>query len=554
MGRHPDGMPEGMTTNTPRRARKTADSRLHGEVASEGLVAGPLFRLSALGGPARKAASPVQERRRLRQAIKKARRELEGLVAASPAGEAARYLEIQLGILGDGTLTEPAEKLIGEGTPAPAAWAATVAFGSTPGPYANAYTAARDSDTRDVRDRVARILAGERAETPPLGAILLADEIGPSQFLDIDWSHGGGLALFGGSRTSHIAMLARARGVPMLTGLRRGDPADGAHALLDCENGELIVEPSAAQRTAFSKRIVELHERTGRDARHLPEPAYTSDGTRIQVAINIAQETDLADVDPAHCDGIGLVRTEFLFQGRRGLPNEKRQFEAYERIVEWAGGRPVTFRALDGGGDKPIPGLSPENEDNPFLGLRGIRLLLRHPAVFRMQLRALLRAAALGPVRIMLPMVSAPEELAAARAILEKARHDLKIRKVACGKPPLGIMVEVPAAALAIEEFDADFYSIGSNDLIQYTTGVARTAGDLAPLARADGPAVMRLIETVIAHGYAKGREVSLCGDMGGDPRFIPALLARGLKFLSVSPLALARTKAAIARYEAPAL
>lgn len=543
-----------MTTTKPRRTKKPADSRLHGEIASEGLAAGPLFRLDAPDEAAPSTASPTQERRRLRQAIKKAGQELKNLVADSPAGEAARYLEIQLGILDDKTLTGPAEKLIEEGTPALAAWTATVAFGSAPGPYANAYTAARDSDTRDVRDRVARILAGTRPTTPPLGAILLADEIGPSQFLDIDWSHGGGIALTGGGRASHVAMLARARGVPMLAGLARATPADGAHALLDAETGELIVEPSAAERRAFAKRIVELHERTGRDARHLPEPALTKDGTRIAVAINIARETDLADVDPAHCDGIGLVRTEFLFQGKRGLPNEKRQFEVYERIVEWAGGRPVTFRTLDGGGDKPIPGLSPENEDNPFLGLRGVRLTLRHPAVFRMQLRALLRAAALGPVRIMLPLVTAPEELAAARELLDKARHDLKIRKVACGDPPLGMMVEVPVAAIAIEEFDADFYSIGSNDLIQYTTGVARTAGDLAPLARPDGPAVMRLIETVIAHGRTRGREVSLCGDMGGDPRYVGKLLECGLTSLSVSPLALARTKAAVARYEPPAL
>jgi phosphotransferase system enzyme I (PtsI) len=224
----------------------------------------------------------------------------------------------------------------------------------------------------------------------------------------------------------------------------------------------------------------------------------------------------------------------------------------YRRLAEWAGGRPVVIRTLDAGADKPVPGLTEEGESNPFLGLRGVRLTLRHEAIFRTQLRALARAAAHGAVEVMIPMVTVPDELRAASRLLDEEAASLAAAGVPHRRPPLGMMVEVPAAAVAIDLFDADFYSIGSNDLTQYVTAAGRDIAAVSALADTGHPAVLRLIEHVAAHGAATGRKVSLCGDAGGDPRLIPDLLRRGVRALSVAAPLVAATKAAIARVALP--
>jgi phosphoenolpyruvate-protein phosphotransferase (PTS system enzyme I) len=247
------------------------------------------------------------------------------------------------------------------------------------------------------------------------------------------------------------------------------------------------------------------------------------------------------------CDGVGLVRTELLFRAPGGLPDEEAQYQAYRRIVVWAKGRPVTIRTLDVGGDKPIPGVTMEGESNPFLGLRGIRLSLRNPALLQTQFRALARAAVNVDLRVMLPMVTTPGELELSRTLLTEALSSLAYDNVSAGRPKLGIMVEVPAAAIAIDHFDADFFSIGSNDLTQYVTAAGRDIGAVADLADPLNPAVLRLIASVVKHGRETGREVSLCGDAGGDPRVIGALLRAGLRSLSVAPALLGATKQEIA-------
>jgi phosphotransferase system enzyme I (PtsI) len=265
------------------------------------------------------------------------------------------------------------------------------------------------------------------------------------------------------------------------------------------------------------------------------------------ILLNIAAPEDLATIDPAMCDGIGLVRTEFLFEAAQGLPNEDTQYAVYRRIVEWADGRPVTIRTLDAGGDKPIPGLTVEGESNPFLGLRGIRLSLARPEVFRVQLRALLRAAVHGPLKVMLPMIAIPAEFDRAAGMLDTEFVALKAKEIACARPPLGIMVEVPAAALRAEDFQASFYSIGSNDLTQYTMAAARDLSSVADLNDTGDPAVLSLIARIVEVGRRRGVEVSLCGDAAADTRLTTALLATGLTTFSVAPVAVARLKAAIA-------
>jgi phosphotransferase system enzyme I (PtsI) len=318
-------------------------------------------------------------------------------------------------------------------------------------------------------------------------------------------------------------------------------------ALVDGDAGTVIFDPQPETRRLFEQRMNAANDvRAIADAGRA-KPALTADGRRIAVLLNIAAPEDLAGLDPAICDGIGLVRTEFLFGASQGLPDEETQYAAYRRILDWAEGRSVTIRTLDAGGDKPIAGLTIDGESNPFLGLRGIRLSLSRPEVFRLQLRALARAAVHGRLKVMLPMVAVPSELDHSAALLDAEIAALRADGIVCARPPLGIMVEVPAAALRAEDFDAAFYSIGSNDLTQYTMAAARDIGAVADLNDTGNPAVLALIARTVEAGRARGVEVSLCGDAAADTRLTKALLATGLTMLSVSPVAVARLKAMIA-------
>jgi phosphotransferase system enzyme I (PtsI) len=253
-------------------------------------------------------------------------------------------------------------------------------------------------------------------------------------------------------------------------------------------------------------------------------------------------------LDPSHCDGIGLMRSEFLFRDGKPLPDEETQYRSYRRFLEWAGGKPVTIRTLDIGGDKPISGLTADGERNPFLGLRGVRLTLASKDVFKTQLRALARAALHGKLKVMVPMITVAGELRATGALLDEVVTELADAAIPAKRPPLGIMVEVPAVALAPELLSgAAFFSIGSNDLTQYVMAAARDEISVAGLSDPSHPAVLKLIATVARYGAEHGMEVSLCGDMASDPRFVPALIAAGLRRFSVSPAAIGRVKAALA-------
>jgi phosphotransferase system enzyme I (PtsI) len=242
------------------------------------------------------------------------------------------------------------------------------------------------------------------------------------------------------------------------------------------------------------------------------------------------------------------MRSEFLLDGKGALRDEETQYQAYDAVLRWAGQRPVTIRTFDAGGDKPVPGFTPEGEANPFLGLRGLRLCLGRPDIFTVQLRALARAAVRGNLKVMLPMVTAPAELEAARKLFAEAVASLQANGVAAKLPELGIMVEVPAAAMAIADFKAAFFSIGSNDLAQYVLACDRSNGALASLMDPLHPVVMELITRTAEHGRRSGAPVSLCGDMASDPRCIPALLDCGLRELSVNASALAQIKQTIDR------
>jgi phosphotransferase system enzyme I (PtsI) len=528
-----------------------AEIHLTGRAASPGLAIGPVTMLTA--AVARRAASgdPTQETAALKAAIEGATAEIVKLIGTLE-GEVADILEFQVAMLEDDALAEGAFDAISVGVAADHAWRSALDAEITG--YRSAddeYFRARAADLVDIRDRVLAHLSGADAAAKIAGGSIVAgDDISPSAFLAADWTCGGAIALAEGSASSHVAMLARARGTPMVVGLGslawNGRPP--SVALVDGDAGIVVFDPEPETRRLFERRLAAANAaQAAADAVRL-EPACTADGRRIAVLLNVAAPEDLADLDPKICDGIGLVRTEFLFEASHGLPDEDTQYAVYRRILDWAKGRPVTIRTLDAGGDKPIAGLTVDGERNPFLGLRGIRLSLARPEVFRVQLRALSRAAVHGTLKVMLPMIAVPSELDRATAMLDEEVAALKAKGIACARPPLGIMVEVPAAALRAADFGAAFYSIGSNDLTQYTMAAARDIGAVADLNDTGHPAVLALIAATVEAGLKRGVEVSLCGDAAADTHLTAALLATGLTTLSVSPIAVARLKAAIAK------
>ena len=525
-------------------------------VASPGLVRGPLF-IDRAAAAVEAEDSPEEALDRLTAAAATARQQLERL-AAEADGDAREILEFQIELLGDPELIAPARAAVEAGAAAASAW--RTAIGSLIEDYESDddhYFQARATDLKDLRDRVLRALSGDAETTPrTVDGIYVAEDLAPSRFLEIDWSRFKGAALTGGSTAGHVAILARARGVPMLIGLeaRLDALGEGTDAVLDAEDGRLVVAPTPGHLDDYQARIA-THEATlAAERALLPKPAITASGARVAVMVNVDDPAVLDAIDPAHCDGIGLARSELQFYGpiekTGSLPDEETQYRLYSRLVTWADGRPVTVRTLDAGADKPIPGLTREGETNPFLGVRGLRLSLARPEVFKVQLRALARAAAEGTLKVMFPMVTAPWEFDAACEHFDHALAELRIEGAAAAMPALGMMVEVPAAALGVARFDADFFSIGSNDLIQYVTAVNREEKRLVQLFDPLDPGVLELIARVADHGRGEGKEVSLCGDMASDPRCIPALLQAGLRSLSVAPAALGRAKAAVAAWD----
>ncbi len=533
---------------------RPTEQAIAGLPASAGLAIGELALDVGERLRGRLVGNSAEECERLLQAIATAKEELARLIAAEDA-LAAGILEFQEALLEDDELLAPIFKAIQEGNTAHGAW--DTAMDREIAAYQtdeDELLSARADDLADLKQRVLRAISGsapiesrERAQ----GAIYVAEDLTPSRFLELDWQALGGAAICGSSRNSHVAILARARGIPLVVGLEAQFDSlpDGITAFLDAEMGRLVLAPSTETLAEARTRMAARRAQDEAAVESLSHDAATATGERVQMMINVDDPAVLDRLSPDHCDGIGLTRTEFLFQGAEP-PDEEQQLAVYRRILTWAGGKPVTIRTLDAGGDKPIPGITPESEANPFLGVRGLRLSLARPEVFRVQLRALARAAAHAPLKVMLPMVTLPAELAETRRLLKEILEDLKVAGLACALPALGIMVEVPAAALTAKAFAADFYSIGSNDLVQYTTAAARDNSALEDVAAPDNPAVAELIRRTVKAAEARGVEVSLCGDLASDPEMIPLLLDCGLRCLSVAPAQLARVKQAVGRYQ----
>ncbi len=521
---------------------------LKGHAASPGIAAGPLFWVDAATAERRATGAPASESSALIEAIDRSIADLIELTASAD-DDAAGMIAFQIAMLEDEALREPALASIAAGEAADSAW--TSELGLQMVEYLGAedeYFRARASDLKDIRDRVLRHLTGASERKRPAGAILAGEDVSPTLFLETDWASGGGIVLAGGSVNSHVAILARARGVPMVVGVGAIEADGHIEAIVNGTRGRVVLSPDEDQRAtgaaeASAEQAAAEHART-----YLGKPATTADGAPIRVLINVAGPDDVAGIDPETCDGIGLMRTEFLFRDGQPFPDEDTQYEAYRRLLDWAGTKPVTIRTLDIGGDKPIRGLTVEGEPNTFLGVRGLRLSLVRPDVFRVQLRALARAATHGNLKVMWPMVTIPEELERARELFEEELSGLHARGIPAARPPLGMMVEVPAPAITPERFAAaEFFSVGSNDLTQYVAAASRDNAAVAGLADASLPAVLRLIRGLADFGREQNIDVSICGDLAGEPWAVAGLIRAGLRSLSVAPAALARVKAAVA-------
>jgi phosphotransferase system enzyme I (PtsI) len=496
-------------------------------------------------------ADSDRELAEFRTALAAAKSRLRALTASADA-HGAEIIGFQIALAEDEELYEPIVAAIRQGVAADEAWRGAMddeiaTYERSP----NDYFRARASDLRDLRDQVLACLSGvSAADALPSGAVIVGEDLSPSRFLSLDWTRGSAIVLTEGSATSHVAMLARAKGVPMIVGLQGSIPVDAEEILVDAVDGKVIVEPSHADRLQFHRRM--QHHQAERVAieRSARQPAVTRDGVSVAISINVARLAELEHLDPEVCDGVGLVRTELLFADECGQPTEEAQYNAYRRILDWSAGRPVVVRTLDAGGDKPIEGVTIDGESNPFLGVRGVRLSLARPAPFRVQLRALARAAVHGNLKVMIPMVTVPAEMEAVRSLLHEEVQSLKQAGIEAKLPPLGMMIEVPAAAIAPDAFNADFFSIGSNDLTQYVMAAGRDNDAVSALADPLNPAVLRLIANVVRYAESAGVSTSLCGDAAADPNVLPELLACGLRSISVGIASVGRVKAAIAKID----
>nr|WP_288828084.1 phosphoenolpyruvate--protein phosphotransferase [uncultured Clostridium sp.] len=416
----------------------------------------------------------------------------------------------------------------------------------------------RATDMRDIKTRMQKILLGVSSVdigALPAGSVIVARDLTPSMTAGINPRNVTGIVTELGGKTSHSAILARALEIPAVVAVDgfMSRIADGTELILDGSEGVVFADPDQAVREEYTaKRDAFLKEKKELE-QYIGKPTVTKDGVTIELVANIGKPEDVEKVLHYDGEGVGLFRTEFLFMDRTSMPTEEEQFEAYRKVAAAMNGKPVIIRTLDIGGDKEIPYMGLEKDENPFLGYRAIRFCLdRKDDVYRPQLRALLRASAFGNIRIMVPMVTCLEEYREAKALVEEIKKELDEKSIAYKKDiQVGIMVETAAASLMADVFarEVDFFSIGTNDLTQYTMSVDRGNDKVSYLYSPLNPAVLRSIRHVIECGRKEGIMVGMCGEAASDPMLIPLLLAFGLNEFSMSASAILNARKLITGY-----
>lgn len=422
------------------------------------------------------------------------------------------------------------------------------------------YMSARATDIRDVTNRILAHLLGVHIPNPSNineQVIIVANDLTPSETAQLDRNYVLGFITDIGGRTSHSAIMARSLEIPAVVGAGVATTTiqDGDYIIVDGLTGQVLVNPSADVIADYQEKAQNYRAQQAEWSTLVNEHTVSKDGVHVELAANIGSPSDLDGVLRHGAEGIGLYRTEFLYMGRENLPSEEEQFTAYKTVLEGMKGKPVVIRTLDIGGDKHLPYLPLQEEMNPFLGHRAIRLCLDQQELFRTQLRALLRASDYGNLKIMFPMIATIQEFRAAKEILLEEKEKLIAGGIAVGSSiEVGMMVEIPSTAVMADIFakEVDFFSIGTNDLIQYTMAADRMNEKVSYLYQPYNPAILRLIQMVIKAAHQEQKWVGMCGEMAGDEHAVPLLLGLGLDEFSMSATSILKTRALLKQLSVP--
>jgi phosphocarrier protein len=530
--------------------KRTAEAGvLHGVCAAPGLVGGPLFRLNAINLPADPGNhDSAEQRQNLDSALNQVRGEITSTLTQAKKHkntDEEAIFAAHLALLEDPALLDAAQHSIDQGTAATHAWSQSIDVQcEVLQQTGSALLAERANDLRDLKQRVLRALLGETWQYEvPAGAIVAAHELTPSDLLQLSAQGVAGLCMAEGGATSHVAILARGKGLPCMVALGSAllDQPQGQAVVLDADGGRLELTPSEDRLAEVQQAQIDRQQRRDAQQAQAHLPAETRNGVAIEVVANVASSGEAADAFANGADGVGLLRTEFLFVDRHTAPDVEEQRVAYQAVLDAMGDHSVIIRTIDVGGDKQLDYLPLPAEANPVLGLRGIRLAQARPEILDQQLRALLQVTPLRRCRILLPMVTEVDELLHIRQRVDALCLELNIAQ----HPEIGVMIEVPAAALQAEQLaeHADFLSIGTNDLSQYTLAMDRDHAGLAARVDALHPSLLRLIAMTCEGAAVHKRWVGVCGALASDPLATPVLIGLGVTELSVSPVQIGEIK-----------
>lgn len=537
---------------------------IKGIAASEGIGIAPAYRLVApdLSYPKRRIDNPMVEYKRVLQVFDESIAEIRRLKERSHSRLSTEELAIfdaHIEILSDPELLKQVKQLIDQQVSAEEAVdQVTQRFAATLAQVSDPYIQERAGDVRDVAKRALSHLLGKKL--PDIAAIdhpviLVAHEVTPSDTSQMDAKYIKGIVTDLGGRTSHAAIMARTLRIPAVVGTDHVTKStkDGQIVVADGLKGTVTVDPSQSAIDHFITQAQKLDQQRDEWAAMVHALSISRDGQRFEISANIGDPNDVADALRQGADGVGLFRSEFLYMGSDHLPTEDEQYRAYRQALINMQGKPVVVRTMDIGGDKPLPYLPLPREMNPFLGYRAIRICLKHPEIFRVQLRALIRASKYGPLSIMFPMISTIAELRAAKKIFNDCKAELQKERPGLGDDiKLGMMIEVPLAAINADQFakEVDFFSIGTNDLIQYNFAADRGNDEVSYLYQPLNPAFLGLIKHVIDAGHRHDTKVAMCGEMAGDRFALPLLLGMGLDEYSMSASSILRTRALMAKLD----
>ncbi|WP_406944662.1 phosphoenolpyruvate--protein phosphotransferase [Halobacillus sp. SY10] len=525
-------------------------TQLQGIAASSGIAIAKVYRLEApdLSFDKKDIDQPEQEVKRLHEALDTSKSELEKIkehTRKSLGDEHAEIFSAHLLVLSDPELIQPIEdKIKSENVNAEAALSETAnMFIDMFKGMDNEYMRERAADIQDVTKRVMAHLLGVTFPDPALineEVVIVADDLTPSDTAQLNKQYVKGFTTDIGGRTSHSAIMARSLEIPAVVGTKNITSQAGKDTMIivDGINGDVIIDPSEDQIAEYKQKQDDFEKQKQEWAKLKDEATVTSEGDHVELVANIGTPDDVEGVLNNGGEGVGLYRTEFLYMGKSQLPTEEEQFDAYSSVLKQMGDKPVVVRTLDIGGDKELDYLDLPEEMNPFLGYRAIRLCLERDDIFRVQLRALLRASVHGNLKIMFPMIATLEEFRQAKAILDEERANLKEEgHDVSDEIEVGMMVEIPATAVIARQFakEVDFFSIGTNDLIQYTMAADRMNERVSYLYQPYNPAILNLVNNVIEAAHAEGKWAGMCGEMAGDEIAIPLLLGLGLDEFSMS-------------------